>query len=310
MLDAGRVVQIGTPDEIRAAPASPFVAALRRRVASALTGMSTASLRAWRWRCALLSGRGDRGGPAPRIVVGAKKFTESAILGELMAQVLETHAGATVERRFNLAGTQVCFDGLRTGAIDVYAEYTGTGLRDILGDDRGAAAAAAAVFAQVSEAFRERFDGLIWLAPFGFDNTYVLIMRPARAGAAGHRDAERPRRASAALRHVARVPGSAPTACPACAPCTTSTRRSTVGMEHDLAYQALAAGAIDVADGYSTDAKIRRSTCCRCATTARFFPPYEAAPLARADLFTRVPARRAGLAAARRAHRRRRRCGG
>ena len=71
---------------------------------------------------------------APRIVVGAKKFTEGAVLGELMAQVLETQAGATVERRFNLAGTQICFDGLRSGALDVYAEYTGTGLREILGD--------------------------------------------------------------------------------------------------------------------------------------------------------------------------------
>ena len=73
--------------------------------------------------------------PPPRVVVGAKNFTEGAILAELMAQVLETQAGARVERRFNLAGTQVAFDALRTGGIDLYAEYTGTGLRDILGDD-------------------------------------------------------------------------------------------------------------------------------------------------------------------------------
>lgn len=56
---------------------------------------------------------------APRIVVGAKKFTEGAVLAELMAQVLEAQTGATVERRFNLAGTQVCFDGLRSGALDL-----------------------------------------------------------------------------------------------------------------------------------------------------------------------------------------------
>jgi glycine betaine/choline ABC-type transport system substrate-binding protein len=120
---------------------------------------------------------------APRIVVGAKKFTEGAVLAELMAQVLEVQAGATVERQFNLAGTQVCFDGLRSGALDLYAEYTGTGLRDILGD-AAPAGSPSAVFARVSAAFRERFD-LVWLAPFGFDNTYVLMMRPERAAALG-----------------------------------------------------------------------------------------------------------------------------
>jgi osmoprotectant transport system permease protein len=91
----------------------------------------------------------------PRIVVGAKKFTEGAVLGELMAQVLELQTDATVERRFNLAGTQICFDGLRTGALDVYAEYTGTGLRNILGDT-SAVGGAAAVFARVPPAALRR----------------------------------------------------------------------------------------------------------------------------------------------------------
>ena len=57
----------------------------------------------------------------PTVVVGAKNFTEGAILAELMAQVLETHAGARIERRYNLAGTKVAFDALRSGSIDLYA---------------------------------------------------------------------------------------------------------------------------------------------------------------------------------------------
>ena len=104
-----------------------------------------------------------RAADAPLLVVGAKKFTESAILAELMAQVLEVHAGARVERRLNLAGTQVCFDALRAGDIDLYPEYTGTGLRNILHDARSGANPCA-VFALVSDAFRERF-GLLWLSP-------------------------------------------------------------------------------------------------------------------------------------------------
>lgn len=223
---------------------------------------------------------------APRVVVGAKKFTESAVLGELMAQVLETYAGARVERTFNLAGTQVCFDALRTGAIDVYAEYTGTGLRTVLHDD-GDPGSAAAVFATVSRAFRERFD-LVWLAPFGFDNTYVMMMAPQRAAAldvtrlsdlAAHR-----------LRYgVSHEFQARPDGMPGLRRAYGLDEAATVGMEHDLAYQALADGAIDVSDGYSTDAKIIAFNLRVLDDDRHFFPPYEAAPLARADLLTRVP---------------------
>ena len=241
--------------------------------------------------CALLPAAAIAADP-PRIVVGAKKFTESAILGELMAQVLETHAGATVERRFNLAGTQVCYDGLRSGALDVYAEYTGTALRSILGATE-APATAAAVFAQVSETFRTR-DGLIWLAPFGFDNTYVLLMRPARAGELGVRAmgdlAAHPLRYGMSYEFLARGDGM-----PGLRTVYHLNEAKTVGMEHDLAYQALVAGDIDVADGYATDAKIASLDLLPLIDDRAFFPPYEAAPFARADLFTRVPGAEAAL---------------
>jgi len=229
---------------------------------------------------------------APRVVVGAKKFTESAILGELMAQVLEAHAGATVERRFNLAGTQVCYDGLRGGAIDVYAEYTGTALRSILGAT-DAPATAAAVFAEVSETFRAR-DGLVWLAPFGFDNTYVLLMRPPRAAALGVHAlsdlAAHPLRYGMSHEFLARPDGM-----PGLRAVYRLNEAQTVGMEHDLAYQALVDGDIDVADGYATDAKIAALDLLPLVDDRAFFPPYQAAPFARADLFTRLPAAEAAL---------------
>jgi osmoprotectant transport system permease protein len=226
------------------------------------------------------------GAGTPTIVVGAKKFTEGAVLGELMAQVLETQTDATVERRFNLAGTQICFDGLRSGALDVYAEYTGTGLRNILGD-ASAIGSASAVFAIVSTAFRERFD-LVWLAPFGFNNTYVLMMRPDRANAVGIATI------SDLARHRLRYGVSheflqRPDGMPGLRATYQLAEASTVGLEHDLAYQALASGAIDVTDGYSTDAKILAFKLLTLRDDRGFFPPYEAAPLARADLFTRVP---------------------
>jgi osmoprotectant transport system permease protein len=223
---------------------------------------------------------------APTVVIGAKNFTEGTILAELMAQVLETHAGARIDRRFNLAGTKVAFDALRAGHIDLYAEYTGTGLRDILGDAEPVRGAAQA-FARVSGAFAQRY-GLLWLAPFGFNNTYVLMMRRQRAQELGvstiselaahsvrygmsHEFLER-RDGMQALRaaYDLRV-------------------GSLVGMEHDLAYRALAEGAIDVSDGYSTDAKIVTQDLIVLRDDRHFFPPYEGAPLVRSDLLARMP---------------------
>ena len=234
----------------------------------------------------LLCAAAARGDPAPHIVVGAKKFTEGALLGELMAQVLETQTGATVERRFNLAGTQICFDGLRTGALDVYAEYTGTGLREILGSDADVGGASA-VFALVSAAFRERF-ALTWLAPFGFNNTYVLMMRPDRATALGIEAlsdlAAHPLRYGVSHEFLQRPDGL-----PGLRAAYRLNEASVVGLEHDLAYQALADGSIDVSDGYSTDAKILVFGLRTLRDDRAFFPPYEAAPLARAELFARIP---------------------
>jgi osmoprotectant transport system permease protein len=220
------------------------------------------------------------------LTVGAKKFTEGAILAELMAQVIESRTDARVVRRMNLAGTQVCFDALRRGDLDLYAEYTGTGLRNILGDE-ARASSAGAVFAQVSAAFRERFD-LQWLAPFGFNNTYVLIMRRDVARRFGIQTLSD--LASHSLRYgVSHEFLQRPDGMRGLRRVYALREASTVGLEHDLAYTALAEGTIDVSDGYSTDAKIIRQDLVVLGDDREFFPPYEAAPLVRRDLEQRAP---------------------
>jgi osmoprotectant transport system permease protein len=220
------------------------------------------------------------------LTIGAKKFTESAILAELMAQVIESGTEARVERRLNLAGTQVCFDALRRGDLDIYAEYTGTGLRNILGDEAHVSSPAA-VFTHVSRVFRERFD-LQWLAPFGFNNTYVMIMRRDAAQRLGIQTL------SDLASHVLRYGVSheflqRPDGLRGLRGAYGLREASTVGLEHDLAYSALADGTIDVSDGYSTDGKIIRHGLLALRDDQQFFPPYEAAPLARRDLENRVP---------------------
>jgi osmoprotectant transport system permease protein len=119
-----------------------------------------------------------RDGSAGAVCVGGKQFTEQEILGEIMAQLLELHTNLTVRRSLNLGGTMICFNALCSGDLDLYAEYTGTGLVSVL--KRKAIHDPDKTYAVVKAAFAEEYD-LIWLEPFGFNNTYTLTMRQEQA---------------------------------------------------------------------------------------------------------------------------------
>ncbi len=109
-----------------------------------------------------------------RIVVGSKNFTESLMLGELLAQQIEAHTTAKVERRFYLAGTYICQQAILAARIDIYPEYTGTALTAILkqkvGGDR------AEVYQRVKSEYEARL-GLTLSPPFGFNDTFALEIR-------------------------------------------------------------------------------------------------------------------------------------
>jgi osmoprotectant transport system substrate-binding protein len=109
-----------------------------------------------------------------RIVVGSKNFTESLILGELLAQQIEAHTRLKVERRFYLAGTYICQQAMLAGRVDIYPEYTGTALTAILkqkvGGDR------ADVYQRVKSEYEARL-GLTLGPPFGFNDTFAMEIR-------------------------------------------------------------------------------------------------------------------------------------
>ena len=123
--------------------------------------------------------------PVPRepvpVVVASKPFGESYVLAEVFAQVLEAR-GVAVDRRPGLGATEIAFQALRSGAIDLYPEYTGTGLLAVLGE--APQGSAGAVYRRVAEAFRERWD-LRWLPTLGFENTYAVAVRRATADSLG-----------------------------------------------------------------------------------------------------------------------------
>jgi osmoprotectant transport system permease protein len=112
------------------------------------------------------------------VTIGGKHFTEQEILGELMSILIECTSDIGVNRKLNLGGTIICFSALKAGDIDLYAEYTGTGLVNIL--KRDVISNPDEAYETVKKAFKEEY-GLIWLESFGFNNTYTLTMRKAQA---------------------------------------------------------------------------------------------------------------------------------
>ena len=121
---------------------------------------------------------------APVVRLGSKIFAEQYILVELYAALIRGSTDLAVQTKTGLGGTTICFEALRTGAIDLYPEYTGTGLlvllqpRPAVVDSLGGRPAA--VLAYVRREFRRRYQ-LEWLAPLGFNNTYALLMRQRQA---------------------------------------------------------------------------------------------------------------------------------
>ena len=127
------------------------------------------------------------------VVIGSKVFTEQYILAEIYRQLIEGHTQLRVVTKTGLGGTQICFDALRTGAIDFYPEYTGTGLLVVL---QPAAAIlqrlpmqSDSVYRFVRQQFQKTYQ-LNWLQPLGFNNSYCLMMRRKQARQLGIRSIE------------------------------------------------------------------------------------------------------------------------
>ena len=106
------------------------------------------------------------------VVIGAKNCTEQHILSEILAILIEKKTNLTVIRSFNLGGTSICFNALNSGAIDIYFEYTGTALLDILKEP----ITTQPLHSYLKEQFEKKFN-VTWLDPLGFSNQYVLITR-------------------------------------------------------------------------------------------------------------------------------------
>lgn len=223
-----------------------------------------------------------------RIVVGSKNFTESFILGELIAQQIEAHTTLKVDRRFYLAGTYICQQAILAGRIDVYPEYTGTALSAVL--KQNAKGSKDEVYRQVKSEYEQRF-GLTLGPAFGFNDTFAMEIRGEDARRLNIRTLSEAAkftpqwRAGFGYEFMERPDGY-------------NGMFSTYGlhfaeqpriMDLGLLARALKDRQIDFAGGNATDGLIPAMDLFVLADDKHYFPPYEAVPVIREQTLQQHP---------------------
>ena len=222
------------------------------------------------------------------VTIGTKDFGESVVLGEIFSQLIEEKTDLKVNRKLNMGGTFVCFEAIKKGDIDIYPEYTGTGLTaqlkmDVISDPDQA-------YDVVAEEFDKQFD-IKWLEPLGCNNTYTLAVSNEVYEEYGLET----------FSDLAKV-----------------SENFVFGAEHEffdrqdgydglvdfygikfkgepkkmnvsLKYQAIGNGDMDVTDAFATDGPIQQYNLKVLDDDKGFFPPYYAAPIIRKDTLADNP---------------------
>jgi osmoprotectant transport system permease protein len=270
----------------------------RRQPRSAATAAATLLV-----ATVLLAGGAAAGRPSGAIIVGSKNFTEQLILGELLAQTIERETGAAVQRRLNLGGTLICDRALAEGDIDVYVEYTGTALTAIFHQPLPAASSTGPPGAQTVDAVYGRVrdlysrTGRTLLPPLGFDNTFAILVRGEDARELGLKTIEDavPRaskwRAGFGYEFLER-PDGYPGLADVYGLRFSGPPRV---MDLTLSYRALADGQVDVIAGDATAGLIKGLDLVQLEDNRHYFPPYDAAVVARSETLLRDPRVRTAL---------------
>jgi len=219
-------------------------------------------------------------GSAETIVIGSKNFTEQVILGELLAQQIENQTELKVVRKLNLGGTFICDQALRAGELDGYVEYTGTAypIRD-----------PQEVYQRVKESYGK--EGMEWLQPLGFNNTFAILIRGEAAKRFG-------------VRTISDIAPYTPSWLAAFGYEFIERADGFKGlsetydlkfaepprvMELGLTYRALAEQRVDLIAGDSTNGLIAALDLFVLEDDQQYFPPYDGVPVFRSETLQRYP---------------------
>lgn len=237
--------------------------------------------------CLMVSIAACQGG-GDRVVIGSKNFTEQIILGEILAQQIERKTSIKVDRKFNLGGTFVCLTGIQKGELDIYPEYTGTAYTAIL--KLGAESDPKKTFETVQSRFERDFQ-LLWTKPFGFNNSFAMVIRGEDARklnlqTLSQASVQAPKwRAGFGPEFLNRedgFPGLAKTY-------NLKFASQPKVMDLGLLYRSLQDKQVDIVAGSTTDGLLSTLDLTVLQDDKRYFPPYEAAAVVRRETFQKHP---------------------
>ena len=236
---------------------------------------------------------GSSGSAGGAIKVGSKDFTEQFILGEMYALVLQDK-GFKVERKLNLGGTPVAQAGLQSGQIDLYPEYTGTGLLTVL--KLPANTNQKQVFDTVAKAYKEKFN-LVWLEPAPMNNTQALVITQEGSKKYGIKKISEMAAKASELTMIgppefeAREDGL-----PGLKKAYDNFKiKKFIPADPGLRYQTLNNGQADVAVAFGTDGEISAFKLVVLEDDKKLFPPYQVAPVVRQEVLEKNPGIRDAL---------------
>lgn len=215
-----------------------------------------------------------------RVTIGSKSFTESIILGEIATQLVRD-TGIPAQHRADFGGTRILFTALQDGQLDIYPEYTGTLIRELLHEEN------VTDLKSIRAALAKL--GIKAAAPLGFNNTYALAMRRADADRLNIKtvtDLKDHPDLSFGFSNEFLDRGDG---WPSLKQAYDLPHQSVRGMQHAVAYAGLAGGGIDVIDAYTTDPEILFHDLRSLEDDRAHFPRYDALWLYRADLADRHP---------------------
>ncbi|WP_058535717.1 glycine betaine ABC transporter substrate-binding protein [Legionella saoudiensis] len=225
--------------------------------------------------------------PKNVLIIGSKDFTEQYLLGHLMAEILEAKTDLHVVKKFNLGTTAILHNALLAGQIDLYPEYTGTAYHVVL--KKNEPLNSQQLYNYISSVYKKNYD-LIWLPPFGFENSETLAVKKELAQQYQLRN----------LSDLSRIANTLKLAVPAeflkrsdGLPGLTRTYnfhfQKIVQMQPNLVYQAIKNDAVQAIEAYTTDGKISEFQLSILNDDKHFYPPYDAAPIIRNSILKNNP---------------------
>lgn len=225
------------------------------------------------------------------IVVGSKNFTEQMVVGNIAAELLEAHTSLKVEKKLHLGGTNVCFEALKRGSanngIDIYVEYTGTGLVNIL--QMEVKTDPQEVYETVKKEFKNRWN-LIWLEPWGFNNTYTLAVKEEFAKQNNIETfSDLAKFADQLIFGCTMEFIERPDGYPGFKKAYGFSFKEAKAMDPGLMYAAIDNDLVQVISAFATDGLLVAHNLKILKDDKNFFPPYHAAPLVNGEVLEKYP---------------------